>query len=298
MDDARSLLCGSAYDRSRESLDAARPLRVRLLWAFIAALVGAAAPASLEAQHLGGAREVALARATTAVIGLDAFWGNPAASSTSDRTGFGMDVAQLYGMPELRSGSVHLSAPLLSTAVTLGGSTFGFELFRQTTLSMGVARAFRPGTFRRMHVGARLQETLVQIERYGGLAYTTASAGLILPVSEGIALGASATNLIAIGRVARAEAERSIAMGISYREGARLTIAADVLKEVRSPAAGRVGIEVRPVRVLALRGGLTLDPPRYSTGVGLQLNHLVLDFAAECHHALGWSTFFSLGIHW
>lgn len=253
---------------------------------------------SATGQHLTGARDVALSRATTAVRDLHSLESNPAAGSAVGASGFGLDAAQLYNMPELRTASAHLSMPVLGTSVTFGARTFGFELYRKTDLILTLARGFRPGTFREIHFGVRLRESLVQFDRYGRLAYPTASAGLLIPVAGRVTLGATASNLIAFGEPARMEAERSLSLGISYSDGRSVTIASDLFKEVRSPASTRVGVEVHPVPALSLRGGVTMEPPRLTAGVGLRLSRLRFDAAAEKHHALGWSPYLSIRVLW
>lgn len=255
-------------------------------------------PTSAVGQHPPGARSAALGCASTALPSALEFAANPAAGSISDLRGIGIDATQLYGMRELRGASAHLISPLFGFTVTSGVQTFGFELYRRTTFALALARSFQPGTFRSIHLGVRTDYAVIRVQGYGGTAYPTASAGVLIPLSTFTFLGASATNLAVFHRSARPDAYRTLALGISHAHGSRVMITTDVIKEVRSPPSVRVGIETVPVRAVALRAGMTTEPPRVTGGFGLRTEFLHVDVAAERHHALGWSPHTSLRILW
>lgn len=255
-------------------------------------------PATAVGQHPPGARSAALGTASTALPSALEFAANPAAGSTSDLRGIGIDATQLYGMRELRGASAHLFSPLFGLNVTSGVQTFGFELYRRTTFALALARSFQPGTFRSLHLGVRMDYATIRVQGYGGTAYPTASAGVLIPLSTFTVLGAAATNLAVFDRAARPDVYRTLAVGLSHAHGSKIMITTDVIKEVRSPPSLRLGIETMPVRAVALRAGMTTEPPRVTGGFGLRTEYLIVDVAAERHHALGWSPHTSLRILW
>lgn len=255
-------------------------------------------PATANGQHLPGAQSAALGSASTALPYAREFAANPAAGSTSDHRGIGIDASQLYGMRELRGASAHLFSPLLGLSVMSGVQTFGFELYRRTTFALALARSFQPGTFRSIHLGVRMDYATIRVQGYGGTAYPTASAGVLIPLSTVTFLGAAATNLAVFEKSARPDVYRTLALGISHAHSSKVMITTDVIKEVRSPPSLRVGIESMPVRAVALRVGMTTEPPRVTAGFGLRTELLIVDVASERHHALGWSPHISLRILW
>lgn len=259
-----------------------------LLLHLAAGCAAQAQPTSARAASLGGA--------TTAMLDASDLASNPAAWSVGRKLTLALSAAQLYGMPELRSASAQVLVPVAGFALVGGASMFGFDLYRETGFVFGVARAVRPGTHRSVHVGLRLRQTVVRIPGYAGASIPTLSAGFIIPVLPSVALGAHAENVVVFSNAP--ESQRALALGLRFAHGAHMLVVSDVVKELRSPTTVRLGVEAQPTRVLALRAGLTTEPPRASGGIGIRSGPLAIDAAAEHHYALGWTPVLSVAVTW
>ncbi|MBT8400356.1 MAG: hypothetical protein KJO98_07765, partial [Rhodothermia bacterium] len=92
------------------------------------------------------------------------------------------------------------------------------------------------------------------------------------------------------------EEGRLLIVGASLRPTHQLAIVVDALKDARFPVSVRGGIEILPVPVLALRGGMSVAPEALSLGVGIDTGIARLDLAANRHATLGWSRAISMRI--
>jgi hypothetical protein len=200
-------------------------------------------------------------------------------------------------MRELRFASMLALASFGRGALAIGATTFGFELYRTTSVDAGVGLRAGPGTHRTISVGLRTRWETVEIARYGRSAALSWTVGMQLPLTPFITLGAVAHYLAAAGR-RRSEVPRRLALGIAFRRSEAFAVTADVGKGVRSPLSMATGVEIGLVRALLLRGGASFSPMRAAGGIGLRLSHLTADVAFVRHHVLGWSPSLSVLFTW
>ncbi len=246
----------------------------------------------------GGARATALGGAATALRG-DA-WGhsNPATWATLDGRTTSFFISEAFGLNELRLAALHAVQPTRWGTVALGARTFGFEDFRETFFGVGYARSLALGTTRRFHAALNLRYHRVSIPRYGSAGAVGVSVGGLVEVAPRVDLGFHASNINLPQLAGREDLPRTLAVGLGYRPDDRLRVLLDVFKDIDFPLSLRGGVEVVPVPVLALRGGFTTAPNRFTAGVGVRVQRLTADFAAEHHEVLGWSPGVSLSVVW
>lgn len=277
-------------------MDVLRTIRAALLFTLCGFLL-AAASAYAQTSN-AGARDAALAGASSAVSASD-LWSeaNPAGWSQLGAFAAGINVAELYGLDELRLGAVQASFGLRKASVIAGARTLGYEDYRETALTAGLGRSFRWGTYRPLHAGVRLRFHHAAVRSYGSAAAYAATAGVIVPIAQGTDLGLAAENLIVFTRSLGTELPRRLHAGLSISAGS-LTLLAGASKDVRTPLASRFGIEAHPTDAFSLRLGYSLEPPRFAGGIGLRLLPLTIDLAAERHFVLGWTPSCSVGMRW
>ena len=245
-----------------------------------------------------GARNAALGGASTAFPDDAAGQVNPAAWGQTDTRLLALHGAQLYGLPELRFAGLRLVLPFQKGAIAGGASVFGFDLYRHFALGAGFGRRFGFGTHREVHAGVRIEWNQVYIANHGQAGALGLTAGVLLPITPFISLGAAAHNLAAVAGPLRSDLRRRLAVGAAWRASDAFAVTMDAAKEVRSPLSIAAGVEIRLTEVLALRGGLASGPRRASGGIGLSLASVRADFAAQRHEILGWTPSMSLLYSW
>ena len=246
----------------------------------------------------GGARSSALGYAATALTGAAGVHVNPAVPARRSQRVVSFFVRESFGLSSLRYGSVSGTWPAAWGSISGGASTFGGDAYREIHYSMGYARGLSFGTSRRMQVGLTGRYYHTRIDGYGSTGAIGVHLGLLLPLLSTLHLGAHATNVNAPSLVEDEPLPQTLSVGLQYRASDRLTVAADVYKDLSFPAAVRGGLEVSPLPVLAFRAGATTSPTRFTGGVGLRLDWVQIHIAAEQHAALGWSPSASLDVYW
>lgn len=245
-----------------------------------------------------GARAAALA-GSPAASGSDP-WAesNPAGWSGLATHSLVIHAAQLYGLEELRLGSAQIVARLGGSSAALGARTFGYEAYRETSFTAGFARGIRAGTHRPFHLGMRIRYHVISIPTYGTASAVGLSTGLIFPILPGLNLGFGAENVAVSESAISEDLPRRIYAGLALAGMEMLRVYADVAKDVRSHLVTRISFEARPLRILSLRSGFSLQPARFAGGIGFNLDWLVVDFAVERHLVLGWSPSGSAYLRW
>lgn len=279
-----------------------RVLVWRCRWVAIVAVAWALAALPVAAQsgmeYVGSARSIAMARVSTADPRDAGPHLNPALRAAAEGRAATFFAGQAFGLPELRVGHAHVRMPFGSVTASAGAGTFGFAAYREVHGVASVARGVGLGTSRRIYVGVAGRMVHTSIAEYGSTATFSADAGLWVPVLPVLAVGAHATNLTGAQVTDGEPLARSLTVGTRYEPTRRVTLTADVAKDVAFPASVRVGLEVRVVPALALRGGTSTQPSRFSTGVGVSLGPLTAEAAAERHPTLGWSPAAGLHLRW
>ncbi len=262
----------------------------------LCALAAPVARAQLVPLAEGGARALALGRATTALEG--DVWGhhNPASWATLPGRAASAFASQAFGLGELRLGAVAVAEPTRFGTVAASARSYGFEDFRETRFGLGFARAFAVSASRRVHAGLRLGYTSVSIPGFGSAGVLGLSLGVMTEVLPGLGFGFHAYNL---NRPAFSEFDplrRGLEVGFAYRPAERALVLLGIDKEVEFPLSFRGGLEVQPVDVLVLRTGFTTEPVRFSAGVGVQTGLLRADVSAERHEWIGWTPAFGVSV--
>ena len=270
---------------------------------FCAALTGGfAAPLPGHTQSLfdmrGSTQSTALAHATTGRVALSGAHVNPASWAALPARTASVYAGQMYGMPELRHGALSLHWPLWGTTFTGGSSTFGFEEYRETYLSLGAARALQLGTARTLHIGATVRYYHVNVERFGNAQTVGLHLGAIMQVLPLIHVGVHATNVNQPQWTDDSPLPRTLSVGAAYNLSDGVDLSADLFKDLDFPLRFRTGIEATVVSMLVLRGGMQTAPSEFAVGVGLRRGPLRVGVAAEQHWELGWSPAADIQVRW
>jgi hypothetical protein len=275
----------------------------------VAASLAAGCAEPARAQLLdGGARAIALGRAGAA-LGEDA-WAeaNPATWATPAGRRVELVAAQAYGLTELRTAGAAAMVPTTIGSVALAVRTFGFDAYRETRASLGLARTLLLAPGRRVAAGLRADYHAISIGGgFGSFGAMDVSAGIQLDVVPRLRAGLAGRNLLGIARSDSADLRTPLSMspallaGLAFRPTRATLLVLDVEKDLDVALAARAGVEVRVIEVLALRLGASTAgdasaPARLTAGAGVRVGALNGDVAVEWHEVLGPSPVFGLGV--
>lgn len=244
----------------------------------------------------GGARMIGLAGANTAIRkDVWAGYNNPASVAGIGKYSFGAGFERRFLLQELQYAQLVCAVPVQRSTFIGTASTFGFDLYRETSASIGYARTFHE----KYHVGASFQMHNTAIgENYGSAYSYTLQLGTQINLSEKIVLGADVYNLTrsTIGNQFKERIPTVYSIGVSYQPNARCLITTMIDKDVDFKPRLRGGIEYVFMKILSARIGASTNPDMLYAGIGFFYKSFGLDFAMSYHTYLGFTPNLSLRI--
>lgn len=245
---------------------------------------------------LAGARPGALGNAYVGVRG--DFWGlfyNPASIAGIPHTTLAAYGEQRFLLTELTSASAGVVWPFFpEQSIGFSGSTFGFDAFRRSQASATYAISILD----RFNLGASVTYMNLDISELGSSNAVFANIGLNTALTSQLSLGFSAHN------ITRTQLENTFGFqeelpvvysaGLAYQPDEKVLLVVDLQKDVNQPVSFRGGIEYEIASILKVRAGVGNEPIIWSGGLGLKLDQLQLDFAAQYHEQLGYTPQVSL----
>ena len=289
-------------------------------------LPGAVARAQGNGPGVRGARAAALGNASVALAGEVWSMGNNVAGlSEIQRPSVGFYAENRYFSPALNVGALMVALPLgRTTAPDAGGvmpgaegaapslspapswarngvvalevQRFGGVLYNETRVGAGYAYRFG-----QISLGARADVLQISIEGLGSRRVVLGTlGGQIEIVPQRLSFGASLYNLNQ-AKLASYQDERVptvLKAGLAYRPGSQVLLLVETEKDVERAANFKVGLEYRPVPVLAVRLGLASLTEQASAGIGVLAGAFQLDYAAAFQQALGFSQHLSVSKSW
>lgn len=245
------------------------------------------------AQENPGARQIALSHAAV-TLSSDPFslFNNPAglASIKSEMAGIYYSPSP-FGLRELANGYGAYSRPSSAGTFSGGFMIYGFELYKETKISLGFGKEFSED----FSAGITAAYKSISIKNYGSTGVILFNAGAIVRLHDGINLGFALENFT---RSTINDEDNQIPVvywaGLSYAALNELQIYAAVKKEINFDASFRFGTEYLLLEFLQLRFGAATEPDTYSCGVGILYNIFRFDYAVSSHVDLGFTHQFGL----
>ena len=263
-----------------------------------------------------GARAAALGNASVALAGEVWCMGNNVAGlSEIQRPSVGFYAENRYFSPALNVGALVVALPLGRASGVAGAAPvtpvrtwarngvvafeaqrFGGVLYNETRLGAGYGYRFG-----QISLGGRVDVLQVSIEGLGSRRVALGTlGGQIEVMPQRLSFGASLYNLSQT-KLASYQAERVptvLKAGLAYRPSTQVLLLIETEKDVERDANFKVGLEYRPVPVLAVRLGLASLTEQASAGIGLLAGAFQLDYAAAFQQALGFSQHLSVSKSW
>ena len=268
-------------------------------------LIFIATPPSLAAfQFLDmGARPTAMGGAFCAVAddALAAHY-NPAGMAQVHGRKVALNSGRLFGLDDLACHSFSMLQPFRWAVLGLGAQRFGGTLYRESSLSLSLARPLGNSLF----LGLSLRGLQLAISDYGVDHALVLDLGVLAALNRRLKWGLSVRNLSG-GHLGRQQEgiPQNLVMGFAFRPHAGWLLSADLgpdlcpcsegtLSLARYPILLRLGEEFCLWPPFTLRLGLQTRPTRFSGGMGVRAGPLRLDYCYRSHPILGGSHHVSL----
>lgn len=242
--------------------------------------------ANLFSQFQPGARQNAMGFAFTSIA--DDHWSifyNPAGISKIENVSAGVFYSPApFGLNELATGSAVITKKFSFGNLGLAFNTYGFDLFRESKISLAFAKLFFP----EFQFGFNITYYSLNIQNYGSDYSVGINLGVLSSLSENLQLGFSTKNLNRpTYGVNKEKLSQTFSGGISYKPVNNLLIALELEKEVRYPFNFKTGLEYWLIKYLALRFGFNTEPNNFTGGIGINYSNFQFNYAFISNNYLG-----------
>ena len=244
-----------------------------------------------------GAREVALGQSGTAIKGsLWSVFGNAALMDQNEASVSFFGI-RYYGFASLTDMAAAISLPTKVGVVGAGVYRYGDDLFNESRIRIAYKNSFHG-----FHYGAVVNYNHVSIGGgYGSAGAFGLDVGIAAAITEGIWIGARATNINRPAyRGSDEELPREMSIGLSWKLSDVAFFSSDVVKDVRFPLSWRGGVEVTVFEGLQGRAGVSTKPRTFSLGFGYHRDLWGINVVVQRHEnpVLGLSPGLDLSLSW
>ena len=234
----------------------------------------------------GGARGRAMGGAGLNFQDTYAAWSNPAGLGGLSELGVVLSGEQRFGFSELQLIGLAAALPTANGGFGIGVSSFGFEAYRDTRISLSYGRTLFEG----FRIGAELIGLNTSVENYDSRFSGTFAIGFQVDILPELSVG---TRLFSPMRVEVAEDEilpQLLGIGLGYQPTDQLLILAEYEQEIDFNARFRLGMEYAVLEELILRAGVATEASELSFGAEYQASsQFRIGFVGAFHETLGWS---------
>lgn len=238
------------------------------------------------AQFNPGAKQISLSNSDVALSN-DVFslFNNPSGLSQINWREIGIYYSPApFGLKELANAYVAYTEPFSFGSISIGGMTYGFDLYRESKIVLGYSYNYQNKFF----AGAAFNFHTLSIKNYGDDNALYFNIGGLVYLSEDFRLGFSFQN---INRASFGNDDDQIPVllnaGISYDLINPLSINAALEKDLRYKTSLMFGVDYDLIEYLSLRSGFSNEPSRFSAGIGINYSFISLDYAMFTHNDLG-----------
>lgn len=242
-----------------------------------------------------GARPAALGGTALASSDHWALFGNAARLTEAKHFSAGLAAQQPYSIGTLTGGSVAAAIPFGEGQAAGAGITFFSDngIYWQYHASTGYARRFGniSGALIFNLTGRQHLDEVYQDE-----TVFFATAALVYHLNDKLQIGALVVNptLSGISNDEAGLVPTSFTGSVRWETSEKVTLLADVQKDLVTPAQGALGVAYRPGEKLELRYGLRTAYFEHRFGLGLYLGQVRVDLAFSLHRYLGFTPYAGL----
>ena len=162
---------------------------------------------------------------------------------------------------------------------------FGFNAYNEQKIGLSYARKLA----KNFSLGAQFDYLATRIPDYGTAASFTFEIGMLAQLSKQVTLAAHTYNPINSKVAGLDRLPNLVKIGVGYSPSDKVTLTGELEKDIYNfPLVGKIGVEYRPMKALAIRAGFAANQPTMASfGLGLYLQGLRIDVASSYHQILG-----------
>lgn len=233
-----------------------------------------------------GAKQIALSNSDIAVSdNVFALFNNPAGLAQIEHSEIGVFISPSpFGLSELKNAYGAFSYPMNSVTIAIGGMVYGFELYKESKISLGLSYNYQDI----FYLGTTINYENISIKNYGSRGSAVFDLGLLAILTDDLHFGFSYKNITHTSFSSDTdELPIEIVSGLSYKIINNCTISLAVEKDIRYKASPRFGIDYRIIKYISLRTGFSKYPNLYSFGIGIDYSFFNFNYALFTHQELG-----------
>jgi len=189
-----------------------------------------------------------------------------------------------FDLSQISNVGVFVASPVKFLNVGIAVTSTGFSLYRELTATATLAKEFNG----RFFVGCNINCNYLAIANYGTAYAVGIDVAASMQVTEDLRWGISLLNVNrpTIGEL-NDELPQVYLTGISCELLTTASVFLSIVKDVRYPTSGRMGVEFSPYEIVSVRFGLSDEPSRYFGGIGIHYSSVSADYTVATHLELG-----------
>ena len=233
-----------------------------------------------------GAKQISLSYSdvalTTDVFGL---FNNPASLAKINLRQAGIYYSPApFGFKEMANGYVAYDEPFNWGSVSIGGMSYGFELYKENKILVGSAFNYQD----KFLIGIVFNYHSVNIKNYGSANSFYINLGGIAAISDFINWGFTIHNLnrATFGKE-KDQIPTSFKTGFSFLVADNISFNTAIEKELLQNASLHFGINYNIIKYISLLTGFSNEPSMFTAGVGINYLFFTLDYAVFTNPDLG-----------
>lgn len=189
-----------------------------------------------------------------------------------------------FGISEISTAALTYAEPLKFGTLGIGVKTYGFDLYRETNITLSFGNNFREKLF----YGLNATFYNLKIQNYNSASAFGADVGAMAYITDFLRWGFFAKNFTGT-RIG--ESEEKLAQvyrtGFTAQPRHDLNFILEVEKDVRYPLSFRGGMEYFINEYVDIRAGVGTEPTSFSGGITINYNIFQLDYAIYNYRDLG-----------
>lgn len=194
------------------------------------------------------------------------------------------DSPSPFDLSQISNVGVFAASPVKFLNVGIAVTSTGFSLYRELTATATLAKELNG----RFFVGCNINCNYLAIANYGTAYAVGIDVAASMQVTEDLRWGISLLNVNrpTIGEL-NDELPQVYLTGISCELLTTASLFLNIVKDVRYPTSGRMGVEFSPYEIVSVRFGLSDEPSRYFGGIGIHYSFVSANYAVATHLELG-----------